>query len=676
MKRIAFLFFILLLIFFWASSRWSGLPVAQAAGPALTNGDCLGCHNDPRLARDVNGKAVSLHINDKAFGGSVHGSLNCTSCHADIKQLPHGAAGKVTCGQCHTDANEAYSHGLHAKAIQNGENRAATCTDCHGEAHQILRSSEPGAMTNHRNIAQTCGRCHGEKFVMEGTGLTNRPFLSYQESVHGHAVAQGNGNAATCTDCHGSHDIRPPSDVQSPIFKFNVPKTCGQCHSNISQEFMLSIHGQALGRGNSQAPVCTDCHGIHMIKPHVDPTSSVASQALARTTCAQCHESVKLSQEFGVAGRRASSYLDSYHGLASELNSKKVANCASCHGVHNILPSSDERSMINAGHLRETCGKCHPGASDNFILGHIHLDDGGSSKDIGSVATGYVRWIYLSLIFVTLGGMLLHNGLIWRKKLIAHRRATERTILRMTRQQRGQHWLLLTSFIVLVFTGFALKYPDSWVGIIFGSNEALRRLIHRCAAVVMLGVGIYHVGYIFLSKEGRQSTRAMLPRLKDMRDVVQNLCYLLGLTSVRPKFDRFGYAEKVEYWALIWGTFVMGLTGLMIWFKVEWFSFAPRWLIDVATAVHFYEAILATGAIVVWHFYHVIFDPEVYPLNLAMLDGRVSAHLYKEEHELDYERLMRGAVASAAHTERSPSTEPEQDKGSGYETAPAPSEGD
>ena len=675
-KRTALLIIGFVFVLLWVSPWRAGSPVVQAAGRALVNRDCLACHANPKLARESEGKLLSLHIDDKRFSGSVHGTLDCTSCHADIKQLPHGTPQKVSCGQCHTDANDAYSHSLHANAIQKGDSKAATCSDCHGNAHTVLRSSEPGAMTNHRNIAQTCGNCHGEKFVMEGTGLTNRPFLSYQESVHGRAVAQGNGKAATCTDCHGSHDIRQPSDVRSSIFKFNVPKTCGQCHASISREFMQSIHGQAVGRGNSQAPVCTDCHGIHMIKPHIDPTSSVAAQALARTTCAQCHESVKLTQEFDVAGKRASSYLDSYHGMASELNSMKVANCASCHGVHNILPPQDARSTISPGNLRETCGKCHPGASDNFILGKIHLDGEATSKDIGSVATNYVRWIYISLIFVTIGGMAFHNGLIWRKKLIARRRASDRTIVRMTKQQRGQHWLLLTSFFALVITGFALKYPDSWLGAVFGSNEALRRVIHRAAGVVMLAAGIYHLFYMFVSVEGRQSTLAMLPKWKDIRDLGQNMRYLLGITTEKPKFDRFGYAEKVEYWALIWGTFIMGLTGVMVWFKVAWFSFAPRWLIDVAIAVHFYEAILATGAIVVWHFYHVIFDPDVYPLNFAMVDGRVSEHHYKEEHELDYERITRGETDDAASTGKSPSTGPEHEKGSGYESAPAPSEGD
>ena len=118
------------------------------------------------------------------------------------------------------------------------------------------------------------------------------------------------------------------------------------------------IHGQAITKGNSQAPVCTDFHGIHSIKSHLDPNSSVAAKNLARTTCARCHEGVRLSQEFGVEGGRSSTYLASYHGLASELGSTVVANCASCHGVHNILPSSDPRSTINRANLIKTCGQC------------------------------------------------------------------------------------------------------------------------------------------------------------------------------------------------------------------------------------------------------------------------------------------------------------------------------
>jgi formate dehydrogenase gamma subunit len=560
---------------------------------------------------------------------------------------------------------EAYNHGLHARAIRNGNDRAATCLDCHGDAHEIRPSTDTASKVNHANIAKTCGVCHGEKFVMENSGLSARPFLSYQESVHGRAVAAGNERAAVCTDCHGSHDIRPPTDAESTIAKFNVPRTCSKCHEAVAGEFSRSIHGQALVRGNWQAPVCTDCHGIHLIKPHIDPTSSVAAQALAKTTCAQCHEGVRLSQEFGVAGRRASTYLDSYHGMASKFGSNIVANCASCHGVHNILPSSDPRSMISRNNLVETCGKCHPGASENFILGKIHLDV-PVSQDAGSVATRWVRWIYLSLIVVVIGGMVIHNGVIWRKKAAARRRAPDRTIVRLTSNQRLQHWLLLSSFFVLVLTGFALHYPESWLATLLGSSETIRRLGHRIAAVVMLAVGVYHVGYVFLTGEGRQALKDALPKKKDILDTLENMRFYLGASRTRPQFGRFGYAEKVEYWAVVWGTIVMGLTGLMVWFKLAPFGFLPRWFIDVALAIHFYEAILATLAIVVWHFYHVIFDPDVYPLNWAVVDGRVSEEYFKEEHPLAYQQLKEGEGPGRNAAERPG----DSDGGAGFEPSP------
>jgi formate dehydrogenase gamma subunit len=569
-------------------------------------------------------------------------SLDCAGCHGAGKTLPF--LGGV---QFHAEAHKAYDHGFHARAIQNGRS-AASCLDCHsvgGDMSTIRPASDPRSTINRSNLAKTCGSCHGSSSVMDGTGISNRPFVSYQESVHARAILHGNTKAAVCIDCHSSHDIRPASEADSPIFKANISKTCGQCHSNIAADYNQSVHGEAVARGVSRSPVCTDCHGIHNIKPHIDPATSKTSQALATGSCSQCHEGVALSQEFGVPSGRVSSYQDSYHGLASKLGSKVVANCASCHGIHNILPSSDSRSMINTANLVNTCGQCHPGAGENFIAGKIHLNvpvaqDGNSANNIGVVVNGWVRWLYLWLIAVVIGGMLIHNLLIWRKKALAKRRALIRPIVRMTGRQRLQHVILLTSFIVLVLTGFALKYPDSWLGVLVIGGESFRRIVHRMAGAIMIAAGLFHIYYILLTYEGRKAVSDMFPRRKDVTDFIQAMRHYAIGSSARPKFDRFNYGEKAEYWAVVWGTIVMGLTGLMVWFKVEVFGFLPRWIIDVALSIHFYEAILATSAIVVWHFYNVIFDPDVYPLNWAAIDGRVSEEYYKEEHELDYERLM------------------------------------
>src|SRR6201998_1484 len=457
---------------------------------------------------------------------------------------------------------------------------------------------------------------------MEASGHRAQPFLSYEESVHGRAVAAGSDKAAVCTDCHGVHEIRRASDEKSSIFKFNVPLTCAKCTQWVKTEFMQSIHGQALTRGNSLAPVCTDCHGIHSIKSHLDPNSSVAARNLARTTCARCHEGARLSEERGVESSRSSTYLASYHGLASRLGSKVVANCASCHGVHNILPSSDPRSTISPDNLVRTCGQCHPGVTEKFALGRVHVDT-PLSADIGSVAVRWIRRFYLSMIFGVIGAMLLHNLIIWRRKALLRRDRYPRTVTRMTASQRSQHLALLISFITLVITGFALKYPDSWLSMIPGMGEKVRGIVHRVAAVVMIGASVYHLLYAALTRDGRKLMLDLLPEPKDAADVLAVLRHYLGLGGNKPEFKRFTYAEKAEYWALVWGIIVMATTGLALWAKVTVGHLVPRWWLDVATAIHFYEAVLAFLAIVVWHFYQVFLDPDAYPMNWAWWDGRV-----------------------------------------------------
>jgi cytochrome b subunit of formate dehydrogenase len=617
--------------------------------------ECLGCHTDPTLTTEVNGKQVSLFVDENKLKHSIHGDMfTCVDCHKDVTGLAHETTPKkIRCAECHADAQEAYSHSLHAKAYRAGA-PGANCQDCHGGAHEILAADDAKSPVNHANIPVTCGRCHGQTFLMESNGESAQPFLSYQASVHGHATENGSKKAAVCTDCHGAHEILSANNDKSPIYKFNVPATCGRCHTEVSKTFMESIHGQAIARGNGQAPVCTDCHGIHSIKAHIDPNSSVSQQNLARTTCARCHEGVRLSQEFGVAGNRMTTYLDSYHGLASEGGSAVVANCASCHGVHNILPSSDPRSTINRANLDATCGKCHTGVTQKFTLTKVHLD-GSRSKDIGSVAVRWVRWFYLILIFAVIGAMFLHNAIIWRSKAVARRSMQNPMMERMSANQRWQHLILLSSFIVLVITGFALKFPNSWLAEVLAMGEKLRSITHRVAGVILIGAGIYHVFYLAISRDGRRLICDFAPRPRDAFDAWGTMRYYLGVSRDKPKFGRFSYAEKAEYWALVWGTALMAVTGIMMWAKVWVGDLLARWWVDIATAIHFYEAILATLAIVVWHFYQVFFDPDVYPMNWAWWDGKMPVEHYRHEHGLDAQSLGRTAADEAGGDTDKPS---------------------
>ena len=288
-----------------------------------------------------------------------------------------------------------------------------------------------------------------------------------------------------------------------------------------------------------------------------------------------------------------------------------------------------------------------PGSYAKFTLTKVHLE-GVGARDIGSIATRWVRWIYLVLIFAVIGAMFLHNAIIWRSKAMARRAMQNPSLTRMSTQQRWQHLILLSSFIVLVITGFALKYPNSWIATILGNGngEKLRGLIHRIAGVILIGAGVYHLFYVAITRDGRRLIRDVAPRPRDAFDAWGTMRYYLGLSKVRPCFGRFSYAEKAEYWALVWGTALMAVTGLMMWAKVWVGNLLARWWVDVATSIHFYEAILATLAILVWHFYQVFLDPDVYPMNWAWWDGKMPVEQYRHEHGLDAETLAEAEAGS------------------------------
>jgi cytochrome b subunit of formate dehydrogenase len=324
------------------------------------------------------------------------------------------------------------------------------------------------------------------------------------------------------------------------------------------------------------------------------------------------------------------SFDSSFHGLAAKAGSQTVANCASCHGVHNILPSSDPNSTINPKNLPKTCGQCHPGAGTRFAISEVHVLQG---KDEPSMLR-WIREFYLLVIPVTIGLMLLHQGGDWVRKLIRLRfqkhvakqaaLAAHDGHIRMLPFERVQHALLAISFMTLVWTGFALKYPDTWWAhplLILEGTHSIRSIVHRVAAVVFIAVSITHMVSLIVSRKLRNHWKEMLPKLRDAREASAGFAYSIGLGSEQPVRSSHSYVEKAEYWAVVWGAIVMASTGLLLWANNLALKFLPKSWLDIATSVHFYEALLATLAILVWHFYSIIFDPDVYPLNTAFLTG-------------------------------------------------------
>ena len=216
--------------------------------------------------------------------------------------------------------------------------------------------------------------------------------------------------------------------------------------------------------------------------------------------------------------------------------------------------------------------------------------------------------------------------------------------LRMTLNERMQHLNLAVNFTLLVITGFALSYSTAfWVSPITDAPMGMtfRGFLHRLCGVATVFLGGYHLLYLAFTERGRGIVKDMIPGLKDAQDLWETLKNNLFIN--RPakalKMPRFNFREKLEYLGLIWGTIVMTVTGFILWFKTEWLMYFPMWTWDVARAIHFYEAILATLTIIVWHFYSVVFNPDVYPMSWAWITGDLTEHEMEEEHGLELEKV-------------------------------------
>ena len=613
--------------------------------PTATNAsdECLECHADKDLVREGDYRTgTSVYVGEEDLAHSAHADLDCIDCHADASEDHDERLAKVVCAECHDEAQEVYDESRHGRAMAEGNQDAPLCADCHG-THDIRTAADSSSQIHAKKLAFTCASCHADPGFTKRNPLHGvSPLAGYENSVHFQALLKGE-DGATCNDCHESHALYDPKDIRSSIHRSNISTTCGTCHEQIQLTYQTSAHGQAMSKGDFDAPTCIDCHGEHEIRAAKDPLSSTFPSRIARTTCNQCHENERIARRHGLETGRSLSYSDTYHGMAMEDGSVVTAHCASCHGVHNILPSDNLASTIHPANLQKTCGECHPNAGVRFAEIPVHTGAGTSGN--GNGISALVRQVYLVLIFAVIGGMLAHNALIVihaiREKY--RRSRAGKTYVRLTGFQIAQHTIMVISFALLVFTGFALKFPNAWwvelLGWV-GMEEAGRRMVHRVAGVVMGVQSIVYLGYLLFSRAGRRELRALLPNWQDAKDLALNLRHYTGLSAEKPVYDRYNYIEKSEFWALAWGVAIMGISGLILWFPVQATRWLPAIAINISEIVHYYEAWLATLAIVVWHLFYVIFYPGEYPLNITCLDGRIDEEDMAKHHPLELERLQ------------------------------------
>ncbi len=363
------------------------------------------------------------------------------------------------------------------------------------------------------------------------------------------------------------------------------------------------------------------------------------------TTCVSCHDDPRLQGRYALPGNRLTSYLGSYHGAATQLGDTRTANCASCHGTHNILKSSDPLSATHKDNLARTCGQCHPKAGEHFAAGTVHLlPSPRQDKAVFWVRVAYTVFIAgLMLCFLSYIGLDLMarvRDAVRGRTRTGTREADEPQFERLTLNQRVQHWILIASFIALIVTGLPLTLPGwgfSREVIRLLGGMGVRAVVHRAAAITLTGLVVYHVLYVVFSRRGHWEFRQLLPGFQDLRDLMHMLGYYLGFVSTRPSFGRYNYIEKFEYLAMGWGSAVMIGTGILLWAPHISLAILPKWVVDIAFVVHGWEAILAFLAIIVWHMYNVHWNPSVFPMSKIWLTGRIGLREFQENHPLEYE---------------------------------------
>ena len=214
----------------------------------------------------------------------------------------------------------------------------------------------------------------------------------------------------------------------------------------------------------------------------------------------------------------------------------------------------------------------------------------------------------------------------------------EKTFARFALGQRWEHAVLILSTLVLLATGLPQKYRDmSWSQDLLSTPERLEliRQLHHITALVLAFEALYHIGRAIYLMTRRKLSAAMFPNVQDISDAWNMLLYLVFLRKTKPAFGKYNFEQKVTYWFLFFGFALMGISGFIIWFPVQFTQFLPGGVVPASKMAHSTEAVVAAIFIIVWHLYHVHLER----LNLSIFTGRLSEKEMREFHAKEYERV-------------------------------------
>jgi cytochrome b subunit of formate dehydrogenase len=598
--------------------------------------ECRQCHTNIKQAPhqrsnlgQLAGDQICLqcHKGAAALSASVHEKLGCENCHGSAHET--AASDESVCANCHRKANRLVARSVHAGK--------AKCADCHNGAHTVISGEDSESPVAPVNQIQTCGACH-----------ETLPDIidSYLTSVHGKALLiSGLDDAPGCTDCHGGHEVKAIDDEDALTSHSNNPHMCGACHAlTLAVWTKLSAHGQAWEEADERAPVCTTCHESHGF---VAPRDNALRLGFVET-CGDCHSEYYTT------------YRDSFHGKATDLNMAGAATCADCHESHKNLPADDPGSSVHADNLAETCGACHGKTTASFLSFDPHSDP-TNRQDNPEV---YFVWLFMTgLLFAVFGFFALHDLLWLQRSLVGMTRGEFKAssqkgpyVRRFSSINIRLHIVVVLTFLLLAATGLPLKFH--WMGWaqllinLFGGLESART-IHRLAAIGTFGYGLFHLANIFLRAARKErglfwGFDSLVPQSHDIVNIVKNLRYFLYL-GPRPAGDKWAYWEKFDYMAVFWGIPIIGLSGLILWYPNFFSQVFPGWVLNAAHVIHSEEALLATGFIFVFHFFHTHMRPETFPMDPVIFTGRMPLERFKEERPLEYQRLVsRGELGTIA----------------------------
>ena len=493
-----------------------------------------------------------------------------------------------------------------------------------------VRAAPPGTGGDGRAPAAAAPIPNTECLACHAMGVMGAPKFDPRALAHSvHA-------SLACVSCHASIKGIPHPPRVAAV-------ECASCHATEGRALAHGAHAPpmmpepaAQGAGRA-TPTCITCHGTHDVQPVTHPPFL---RRVTRT-CAGCH------------AQAYRSYMRTPHGQAAALGMKRAPTCINCHDPHRALPPSNPGSRLFARNRLATCRSCHAGATANLtdFDPHPRPDDPRRS----ALLTG-VHDLMLVLLIGVFGFFGLHTLLWLQRSFVGRLRGELRRvshfggphIQRFTVVDRLTHLTVILSFMLLALTGLALMHPrTAWARAItafFGGPHTMS-IVHIVNGGITFGYFFFHLcylGYRVVVKKQRYrllGRDSLVPNWKDIVDIGRNFRWFLYL-GPQPRMGRWTYWEKFDYWAVFWGAAIIGVSGLMLAAPVYFTRFVPGIALNVALVVHSEEALLATGFIFIFHFFHNHLRPEKFPIDVSILTGRVPLDRFKEERPLQYQQLV------------------------------------